>query len=41
MPETVSHLFESFCDAMPLGVCPVDLQGKIVYWNAAAEAITG
>ena len=26
---------------MPLGVCLVDLQGKIVYWNAAAEAITG
>src|SRR5208282_1053776 len=36
-----SQLFESFCAAMPLGVCLVDLQGKIVYWNAAAESITG
>jgi PAS domain S-box-containing protein len=39
MPET--QLFQSFCDAMPYGVCLVDLQGKIVYWNAAAESITG
>jgi PAS domain S-box-containing protein len=41
MPEIGSQLFQSFCDAMPLGVCLVDLQGKIAYWNAAAEAITG
>ena len=41
MPEIGSQLFQSLCDAMPLGVCLVDLQGKIVYWNAAAEAITG
>jgi PAS domain S-box-containing protein len=41
MPEIGSQLFQSFCDAMPLGVCLVDLQGKIVYWNAAAESITG
>ncbi len=26
---------------MPLGVCLVDVQGKIIYWNAAAEGITG
>jgi PAS domain S-box-containing protein len=41
MPEIGSQLFQSLCDAMPLGVCLVDLQGKIVYWNVAAEAITG
>lgn len=35
------ELFQSFCDALPLGVCLVDREGKIVYWNAAAEAITG
>jgi PAS domain S-box-containing protein len=36
-----ARLFQSFCDAMSYGVCLVDLQGKIVYWNAAAESITG
>jgi PAS domain S-box-containing protein len=41
MPVIGSQLFESFCDAMPRGVCLVDVQGKIVYWNAAAEEITG
>ena len=41
MPDIDRQLFECFCDAMPLGVCLVDLQGKIFYWNAAAEAITG
>lgn len=41
MAEIEVHLFQSFCDAMPYGVCLVDLQGKIVYWNAAAEGITG
>ena len=35
------ELFQSFCNAMPLGVCLVDREGKIVYWNAAAEGITG
>ena len=35
------ELFQSFCDAMPLGVCLVNMEGKIVYWNAAAEGITG
>lgn len=41
MPEIEAQLFQSFSDAMPYGVCLLDLQGKIVYWNAAAEAITG
>jgi PAS domain S-box-containing protein len=36
-----ARLFQSFCDAMSYGVCLVDLQGKIIYWNAAAEGITG
>ena len=31
------ELFQSFCDALPLGVCLVDREGKIIYWNAAAE----
>ncbi len=41
MPAVESQLFQSFSDAMPYGVCLVDLCGKIVYWNAAAEGITG
>jgi PAS domain S-box-containing protein len=41
MPEIEGQLFQSFSDAMPYGVCLVDLHGKIVYWNAAAEGITG
>jgi PAS domain S-box-containing protein len=41
MPEVERELFQSFCDAMPLGVCLVDVQGRIIHWNAAAEGITG
>ena len=41
MPELKDQLFQSFCDAMPLGVCLVDVEGRILYWNAAAEGITG
>ena len=41
MPEIDGQLFRSFSDAMPLGVCLVDVQGRIIYWNGAAEAITG
>jgi PAS domain S-box-containing protein len=41
MPDFDGQLFRSFSDAMPLGVCLVDVQGKIIYWNAAAEGITG
>jgi PAS domain S-box-containing protein len=36
-----TQLFRSFSDAMPFGVCLVDLQAKIIYWNMAAERITG
>ena len=36
-----AQLFRSFIDAMPYGVCLVDLQRKIAYWNSAAEEITG
>lgn len=39
--EIDAQLFRSFSDAMPYGVCMVDLNHKIVYWNAAAEEITG
>lgn len=41
MSEIEAQLFRSFSDAMPYGVCLLDLQRKIVYWNAAAEVITG
>ena len=41
MPGTEAQLFRSFIDAMPYGVCMVDLQRKITHWNAAAEEITG
>ena len=41
MPEIDGQLFRGFSDAMPLGVCLVDVQGRIIYWNEAAEAITG
>jgi PAS domain S-box-containing protein len=41
MTETGDPLFRSFSDAMPLGVCLVNVQAKILYWNAAAEWITG
>jgi PAS domain S-box-containing protein len=36
-----AQLFESFSEAMPFGVCLVDLQARIIYWNMAAEGITG
>jgi PAS domain S-box-containing protein len=39
--EIEAQLFRSFSDAMPYGLCLVDLHSKIVYWNAAAEEITG
>jgi PAS domain S-box-containing protein len=39
--EIEAQLFRSFSDAMPYGVCLVDTQCKIIYWNAAAEEITG
>lgn len=41
MSEVEAHLFRSFSDAMPYGVCLVDLNSKIIYWNAAAEEISG
>lgn len=41
MTDIAGYLFESFADAMPLGACLVDAQARIVYWNAAAEGITG
>jgi PAS domain S-box-containing protein len=41
MTDIAGYLFESFADAMPLGTCLVDTQAKIIYWNAAAEGITG
>jgi len=41
MSEIDPQLFQSFSDAIPFGVCVVDIQGKIIYWNAAAEGITG
>lgn len=41
MSEIEDYLFRSFSDAMPYGVCLVDLHSKIIYWNAAAEGITG
>jgi PAS domain S-box-containing protein len=41
MSETELAILQSFCDSVPLGICLVDLQGKIRYWNAATESITG
>jgi len=41
MAEIDAQLLRGFSDAMPLAACMVDLQGKIIYWNAAAEALTG
>jgi PAS domain S-box-containing protein len=41
MSETEFEILQSFCDSVPLGICLVDLQGKIRYWNAATESITG
>lgn len=41
MSEIGAELFRSFSDAMPYGACLVDMHGKIVYWNAAAESTTG
>ncbi len=41
MPQIDVELFRSFSDAMPFGVCLVNTQGKIIYWNPQAEAITG
>jgi PAS domain S-box-containing protein len=41
MAEIEEQLFRGFSDAMPMGVCLVDLEGRIAYWNTAAEGITG
>lgn len=41
MSEIDAQLFQCFSDGMPFGACLVDLHGKILYWNAAAEEITG
>ena len=41
MSEIVLEMLRSFCQSVPLGVCLVDLAGKIIYWNAATESITG
>ncbi|MDR3764356.1 MAG: PAS domain-containing protein [Acidobacteriota bacterium] len=41
MPEVVSDLFRSFASALPLAACLVDAQAHVVFWNAAAEALTG
>lgn len=41
MSQEEVQLFRSFSDGMPFGVCLVDLQGKITYWNLAAEGISG
>jgi len=41
MSEIDVRLFQSFSDAAPFGVCLVDIQGKIIYWNAGAESVTG
>ncbi len=31
--EVEAYRFRSFSDAMPYGVCPVDLTGKIIHCN--------
>jgi PAS domain S-box-containing protein len=41
MSQVEPQLFKSFNDAMPYGACLVNLEGKIVYWNVAAEGISG
>jgi PAS domain S-box-containing protein len=41
MPQIEAQLFQSFSDAMSYGVCLVDLEGRIIYWNLSAEGITG
>jgi PAS domain S-box-containing protein len=41
MADIGVQLFQSFSDAMPLGACFVDAHARIVYWNTAAEGITG
>jgi PAS domain S-box-containing protein len=41
MPEASLEIFQSFCESLPFGVCLVDLEGKILHWNVAAESITG
>lgn len=41
MSEIEIQLLQSFCEGVPVGVCLIDLDGKIVHWNPAAESITG
>jgi PAS domain S-box-containing protein len=41
MSDVEIQLLQSFCDAVPVGVCLIDLRGKIVQWNRAAECISG
>jgi PAS domain S-box-containing protein len=41
MSEIDAQLLQGFSDGIPFGACLVNMQGKIVYWNSAAEGITG
>ena len=41
MSEIELEILQSFCESVPLGICLVNLQGRITYWNAAAESVTG
>lgn len=41
MSEIAEQIFHDFIDSMPLGVCLVDHEARIIYWNSAAERISG
>jgi len=41
MTQLHSIFYRFILDSLPSGVCAIDREGKIVYWNEGAERITG
>lgn len=42
MPELGSHdIYRAVLDALPVAVCAVNREGKVILWNEGAERVTG
>ena len=42
MPELGSHeIYRAVLDSLPVAVCAVNRDGKVILWNEGAERVTG